>query len=254
MIILLIQDFILKIKSGTSDPKFTDLMEKAIRWDVRIMTMAKVDTNQSILGVWKHKYMAVKVLNTMINLINLFKMQHIEMRNSQSLEEEKLWASTDKYLNIFMMIAIHDIDQVKEHLADIINNPTIGPAEFWEYLNETWQRSFYYKGSWLSELSANSSLNKLYVRKKIPIHKWLSQNVEDFNYDDYYKQIQKTRDSNEFQSKMNQVSNLMVKNNYPRSNRKNYNNNGSNANNNTTIIPTTITRNLHKRKGNKVMR
>ena len=130
-------------------------MEKAIKWDDRINTMAKVDTNASILAVWKHKYMSLKVLDTMTTLIDAFQNQHVELKNSQSILEEKLWKSTDIFLEILMRIALYDIRKVRNHLADIVNNKSIGASEFWEYLNSTWRNAFEYGNSWLRELSSN---------------------------------------------------------------------------------------------------
>ena len=70
LMINLLQESIFQIENKCHLPKFTDFMEKAIKWDDRVNTMAKVDTNASILAVWKHKYMAQKVLNTMNTLID----------------------------------------------------------------------------------------------------------------------------------------------------------------------------------------
>ena len=105
LMIKLLQDHVFRIENRLHEPKFTDFMEKAIKWDDRINTMAKVDTNASILAVWRHKFMALKVLDTMITLINAFQNQHIELKNSQLLSEETLWKSTDIFLEIFMRIA-----------------------------------------------------------------------------------------------------------------------------------------------------
>ena len=226
--IKLLQDFIFQIENKAYLPKFTDLMEKAIKWDRRINTMAKADTNASILAIWKHKFMAQKALNTMQTLVDSFQNQHIEIKNSQSISEETLWRNTDKWIEILMRVALYDIDKVKDHIVDFVKNPAIGPSEFWEYLNSTWQNAFEYGNSWLCALSSNSSINKLYTRKQMPIHKWLSSNIEDFDYDEYEKQSQKTRDNDEWAYKMRQVSNVISgsaltsprKNNYNNSNQK----------------------------------
>ena len=209
MIIKLLQDHVFRIENRSHEPKFTDFMEKAIKWDDRINTMAKVDTNASILAVWRHKFMSLKVLDTMTTLINAFQNQHIELKNSQLLSEETVWKSTDIFLEIFMRIALYDIEKVRNHLADIVNNPSIGPSEFWEYLNSTWKNAFEYGNSWLHQLSSNPSINRLYARKQIPIHKWLSNNIVDFDYDEYEKQSQKLRDNDEWAFKMRQVSNVL---------------------------------------------
>ena len=66
------QDYVFQIENKAYDPKFTDFMDEAIKWDHKVNTMAKVDTNASILAVWRHKFMALKALNTMQTLINLF--------------------------------------------------------------------------------------------------------------------------------------------------------------------------------------
>ena len=225
--IRLIQDLIFQIENKSYLPKFTDLMELAIKWDDRINTMAKADTNASILAIWKHKYMAQKALNTMQTLIDSFQNQHIEIKNSQSIEEEKIWKTTDKYMEIMMRVALYDIDKVRNHIVDIVKNPSIGASEFWEYLNSTWQNAFEYGNSWLCELSANPNINKLYTRKQMPIHKWLSNNIEDFDYDEYEKQSKKTRDNDEWANKMRQVSNVISSSaiNQPRRNGYNNNNN-----------------------------
>ena len=229
--IKLLPDFIFQIENKTYDPKFTDLMEKAIKWDDRVNTMAKVDTNASILAVWKHKYMAQKVLNTMDTLIDLFQNQHIELKNSQSISEEKIWKNTDIFIEILMRIALYDIKKVREHLADIVRNISIGPSEFWEYLNSTWRNAFEYGNSWLRELSLNPSINKLYARKQIPIHKWLSNNIKDFDYDEYEKKSQKLRDNDEWAFKMRQVSNATSGTTALYSSRRNYNNINNNSRN-----------------------
>ena len=223
--IKLLQDFVFQIENKSQDPKFTDFMEKAIKWDDRINTMAKVDTNASILAVWRHKFMSLKVLNTMTALIDAFQNQHIELKNSQSPSEEKLWKSTDIFLEILMRIALYDIEKVKNHLADIVNNKSIGPSEFWEYLNSTWRNAFEYGNSWLRELSSNPSINRLYARKQIPIHKWLSNNIIDFDYDEYEKQSQKLRENDEWAFKMRQVSNALSGSTALYNARRNYNNN-----------------------------
>ena len=202
-------------------------MEKAIKWDERVNTMAKVDSNASILAIWKHKYMALKVLETMNTLINAFQDKHIEIKNAQSLEDEKLWKISDQFLEIYMRIALYDIKKVKEHLVDIVNNSSIGCSEFWEYLNSTWKNAFDYGNSWLRELTSNPSINKLYARKQVPIHKWLSNNIENFDYDEYEKQSKKTRDNDEWAFKMRQVSNAISGSMGLNTHRRNYNNNSN---------------------------
>ena len=77
-----------------------------------------------------------------------------------------------------MGIALHDIQKVREHIADIARNTNIGATEFWEYLNSTWQNALEHGNSWLCELSSNPSINRLYARKQMPIHKWLSNNIK----------------------------------------------------------------------------
>ena len=194
--------------------------------------MAKIDTNASILAVWKHKFMALKVLNTMETLVDLFQNQQIELKNSQSVSEEKLWKNTDKFTEMIMRIALYDISKVREHLTDIVKNTNIGPSEFWEYLNSTWQNAFECGNSWLCELSSNPSINKLYARRQVPIHKWLSNNIEDFDYDEYEKQSQKLRDNDEWAFKMRQVSNALSGSSAMYNSRRNYNNNNNNKKNN----------------------
>ena len=135
--IKLLQDSIFQIENKSYDPKFTDFMEKAIKWDNRVNIMAKVNTNASILAVWRHKYTAQKVLITMETLIDLFQNQNMELRNYQSISEEKLWKNTDKFIEILVRIALYDVKKVREHLADIVRNTNIGASEFWEYLNST---------------------------------------------------------------------------------------------------------------------
>ena len=231
LMLKLLQDYIFQIENKSYDPKFTDFMEKAIKWDNRVNTMAKVDTNASILAVWRHKFMAQKVLNTMETLINLFQNQHIELKNSQPIAEEVLWKNTDKFIEILMRIALYDIRKVREHLADIVQNNSIGASEFWEYLNSTWRNAFEYGSSWLCQLSSNPSINKLYARRQTPIHKWLSNNIEEFDYDEYQKQSQKLRDNDDWAFKMRQVSNALSGSTTYNS-RRNYNNRNSNIRNN----------------------
>ena len=76
-------------------------MEKAIKWDNRVNTMAKANANASILAIWRHKDMAQNVLNAMSTLIE-----------------------------IMMRIAFYDIDKVREHIADIVRNNNIEASEF----------------------------------------------------------------------------------------------------------------------------
>ena len=119
-----------------------------------------------------------------------------------------------------MRIALYDIEKVREHLADVVNNTNIGASEFWECLNATWRNAFEYGNSWLRELSSNPCINRLYTRKQMPIHKWLSNNIEEFDYDEYEKQSQKT-------FKMRQVSNAISGSAAIYNSKRNYNNNNN---------------------------
>ena len=89
--LMIIQDFLLQIEREGTPFKFTDLMEKLLKWDERIQIMTRVDTNQSILQIWKNKYMVNLALNAMTKLLNLWIIQLIDISSNVTSKQTEKW-------------------------------------------------------------------------------------------------------------------------------------------------------------------
>ena len=172
------------------------ILANAIRWGPNVSSMSQIDTNSSIIKIFRSKAYGRAAVLSCKKVIEKFetKMQQfvINQRSTFNYNSQEI----DALLSTFCIIIKSDLEEVHKWLVSFVDASEWKSSNFWSYLQETADMAFKHRQKWQNFLMSNAIIEQFRQRRHLSTEEWIFRNNIIYDFEKMDEAIENRKERN----------------------------------------------------------